>query len=204
MSPPVFHASAYLATVRSVFFSPSPPIRIGSRAWTGGGSLRTSRRVIARASGRGRLAVEHRPHQLDRFVEPVEPLAEPGPEVDPVRLVLPLEPGPADPEDRASGAHVVERRDHLGGQGGVAERVRPDHQADRRSRGHARPAGQDQVALEDRAAPIALDGIEVVPGPQRVIAQLVGSLPDTLERGPIGLLAPGQHADLDLRHLKLS
>ena len=32
-----FHMSAYLATVRSVFFSPLPPIMIGIRRCTGSG-----------------------------------------------------------------------------------------------------------------------------------------------------------------------
>ena len=32
-----FHMSAYLATVRRVFFSPLPPIMIGRWAWTGTG-----------------------------------------------------------------------------------------------------------------------------------------------------------------------
>src|SRR4029078_13330411 len=64
--------------------------------------------------------------------------------------------------------------------------------------------GEDEVALEDRTAPVALDGIEVVPGPERVVAELVGALPDALERGPVDALTPGQRPDLDFtRHLDL-
>ena len=55
-------------------------------------------RRVDRAAGGGRPAGQHRPHQLDRLVEPVEALAEPRAEVDPERGVLGLEPGAADPE----------------------------------------------------------------------------------------------------------
>ena len=37
VEPIAFHWSAYFATVRSVFFSPEPPTRIGRRAWRGRG-----------------------------------------------------------------------------------------------------------------------------------------------------------------------
>ena len=36
--PIAFHISAYIATVRRVFFSPEPPIMIGRCGWTGRGS----------------------------------------------------------------------------------------------------------------------------------------------------------------------
>ena len=39
---------------------------------------------------------------IDRLVEPVEPLAEAAAEVDPEGVVLALEPGAADAEDRAA------------------------------------------------------------------------------------------------------
>ena len=38
--PNAFHMSACRATIRSVFFSPAPPIMIGRCAWTGGGWIR--------------------------------------------------------------------------------------------------------------------------------------------------------------------
>ena len=65
---------------------------------------------------------------IDRLVEPVEPLAEAGPEVDPERLVLALEPGAADAEDGPAARDVVEGRRELGRQPRVAERVGADHQ----------------------------------------------------------------------------
>ncbi len=42
MVPIAFHMSAYFAMVRSVFFSPEPPIMMGMCAWTGIGSWRSS------------------------------------------------------------------------------------------------------------------------------------------------------------------
>ena len=170
------------------------------------------RRVVADApprdsAGRAPSPVpsrQHVAHELGRLVEPVEPLAEARPELDPEGLVLALEPGAADAEDRPPVAHVVERRRQLHRQRRVPEGVGADHQPERRARRHGGPAGEDQVALEDRAAPVALDRIQVIPRPERVVAELVGALADALERGPVDPLTPGQHADLDLtRHLDL-
>ena len=47
---------------------------------------------------------------LDGLVEPVQPLADAGPEVDPEGVVLALEPGAADAEDRPAARDVVQRR----------------------------------------------------------------------------------------------
>ena len=43
--PDVFQASARSATVRSVFFGPDPPTRMGKRSWIGRGSHRASWKV---------------------------------------------------------------------------------------------------------------------------------------------------------------
>ena len=40
--PIAFHMSAYIATVRRVFFSPEPPIMIGMRGCSGRGNCRSS------------------------------------------------------------------------------------------------------------------------------------------------------------------
>src|SRR2546427_420488 len=50
-------------------------------------------RIVATRLGRHRPAIEDRPHRADRFIEPGETLAGAGPELDPVCLVLELEPG---------------------------------------------------------------------------------------------------------------
>ena len=152
---------------RSVFFSPSPPIRIGEPcSGPGGGSLRTSQRVIdagrARVAG---LAVEHR-RASARPPRPASRAARrsPSPELDPERLVLALEPGAADAEDRPSAAHVVERGDHLApSRAGLRKRVRADHQAEpsrarsrrpsRRGSGSPRRSGRASRPGSDRGGP---------------------------------------------------
>ena len=75
------------------------------------------------------LAVEQAPDQRHGLAEPVEPLAEPAPELEAERVVLPFEPAAADAEDRPPAADVVERRGQLGREPGVAERVGGDEQA---------------------------------------------------------------------------
>ena len=65
------------------------------------------------SSPRRRPTVEDAAHRSDRFVEPVEALAKPAPELDAVGLVLELHPRPADPEDGAAAADVIEGRRRL-------------------------------------------------------------------------------------------
>ena len=91
--PDVFQASPERATVRSVFFGPEPPMRIGRWAWIGRGQEHRVVKVVeAGPSWSTRLAVEQPSDDPDRLVEPVEALAEARPEVDPEGLVLALEP----------------------------------------------------------------------------------------------------------------
>ena len=131
-------------------------------------------RLVSRTACGRVHPVQHLAHEIDGLVEPVEPLAETRAEINPVGLVLPPEPGAPDAKDGAAPADVIKRRDHLRGECRVAEGVGADHQPKRHPAGHRRPARQRQVALEDGAAPVALDGVEVVPRPERVIPQLVG------------------------------
>ena len=131
---------------------------------------RRHQRVVHRVDRpvvRDQLAVEQPAHQHHGLVEPVEPLAEAAAEVDPVGVVLALEPGAAEPEDRAAARQVVERRRELRRQARVAERVGGDHQPERRPLGDLRPAREDRPALEDRALPRADDRVQVVPRPER-------------------------------------
>ena len=74
------------------------------------------------------LAVEQAPDEHDRLVQPVEPLADAGGEVDAVGVVLALEPGAADPEHCAPARDVIERDRELRGQTRVAHGVGADHQ----------------------------------------------------------------------------
>ena len=79
----------------------------------------------------------------------------------------------------------------------VAERVGTHQQAEGRLVGHLAPAREHHVALEDRPVGRADDGIEVIPRPQRVVAQAVGRDGRATHRGPVGVLVPDQHTGPD-------
>ena len=155
--------------------------------------------VAARLGGDG-LTIEHAPHRADRFIEPVEPLAEPRPELDAVGVVLGLHPCPADTEDRPAVADVVERRGGLGDETWVPERVGADEQAEA---GRLRLAGlgvEQRPALEDRLIWVAEDRIQVIPGPQVRIAQAIDPLRGIKElrpgRGRCQSTIPASHRTL--------
>jgi hypothetical protein len=158
-------------------------------------------RVVLAARG-GRTPVEHGADDLDRLVEPVEPLPEPRPEVDPVRGVLGLEPGATDAEDRPAAAQVVEGGGELGRERRVAERVGADHQPELRAGRRGGEPGEGQVALEDRPVGRADDRVEVVPREDRVVAEPVRGGRGVDHRLPRGVLRPDQRADPDrvVRH----
>ena len=115
-------------------------MRIGRRAWTGRGAQ--TRRASCRSgpSWVTRSPSSSRRMSADRLVEPVEPLAEAGPEVEPERVVLALEPAAAEAEDEPAAGQVVDRRGELGGQARVAERVGADEQAEPDALGDGRRA----------------------------------------------------------------
>ena len=186
---------------RSVFFSPDPPIMIGRCSWSGARQEDEILEPIPASGRRGhRLAVEQRAHGGDRLVHPGQPLAEARAEVDAVGGVLRLHPRAADAEDRPPAAEVVDRRDRLRHQPGVAERVRADQQAEAGVRRDLRPRRQRRVALEDRLQRVAEDRVQVVPGPQRFVAELVDADGRALEGWPVGRLAPEQDAETDVAH----
>src|SRR5262249_27220238 len=130
-----------------------------------------------------------------------QPLAEPGPEVDPVPLVLALEPGTTDAEDRPPAGEVVERRRELRGEPRVTEGVGADHEPEGRPLRHLRPPGEDRPALEDRALPRPTDAHQVVPGPQVRGAATLGAYGGIAEGRPAGRLGPQQEPDLDVAHV---
>ena len=157
-------------------------------------------RVVGAGLGRDGAAVEQHPTGGDRLVEPVEPLAEAGPEVDAVRRVLELEPGATDAQDGPAIADVVERGRELGGQARVPERVGADQQPELHPLGGHRPCRQQRPALEDGLVRVTEDGVEVVPGPEAVVAQaldLTGAGELLLHRRA---LRPEQGAQLQVRH----
>ena len=117
-------------------------------------------------------------------------------ELDSQPLVLGLEPGAADPEDRAPVADVIEGGDHLRHRRRVAERVRTDHQPDRGALGGLGPGCQGHVGLEDRSVVVADDRVEVIPGPQGVEAEAVGPDARLAQVGPGRVLVPAVRAEL--------
>ena len=129
------------------------------------------------ATGRARhlVAVEQDPRVGRGLGQPVEPLPEAGPEVDAERPVLVLEPRPADAHDRPAAADVVDRRHALDREPRVAERVRPDEQPEADPLGRLGDGGERRVALEDRLVGVAEDRLEVVPGPDVVVAETLGA-----------------------------
>ena len=155
--------------------------------------------MAARLGGDG-LTVEQAPHRADRFVEPVEPLAEPRPEVDAVGRGLGLHPCPADTEDRPAVADVVERRGGLRDEPRVPERVGADEQAEAGLLGLAGIGVEQRPTLEDRLVRVAEDRIQVIPGPQVRVAQAIDPLRGIEELGPGRRLLPEQDPELHIGH----
>src|SRR5439155_4350267 len=115
-------------------------------------------------------------------------------ELEPVRLVLELEPRSAEAQDGAPIAHPVQVRGHLCHEARVAEGVRADHQSQTNLAGHHRPCREGGVPFPDRRVRVAEDGVQVIPGPEVLVAELVDSSRGGLERPPIGGLAPQEDA----------
>ena len=114
--------------------------------------------------------------------------------------VLQLHPGAAEAGDRAAVADVVDRRDRLGDDPRVAERVRADEQSEADPLGLARPRGQQRVALEEVLVGIAEDRVQVVPRPEMVVPELVDPLRHVEQLGPRGGLAERQDSVARVGH----
>ena len=168
------------------------------RPW---GAHRVAHRVEATRVGDG-LAVEQPADEPDGLVEAIDPLAEARPELEPEGVMLTLEPGRTDPQDRPAIAQVVERRRKFGGHPGVAKRVRTDHEAKAcvlRERGQG---GQDGPALEHRLLPRTEDRVQMIPGPNRVPARSIGEDRRVSERWPVRGLGPELGAEADRGHAR--
>ncbi len=164
---------------------------------------RGHQRILHRVHGavvRDELPVQQPAQEHRGLVEAVQPLAEPGPEVDAERLVLALEPGAAEAEDGAPAGEMVERRGELRREARVAERVGRDHQAQRGPARDLRPAREDGPALEDRPLPRPDDRVEVVPGPEARGARSLGAHGRVADGRPGVGLGPEQEPDLDVGH----
>jgi len=101
------------------------------------------------------VAVEQPPDDPDGLVEPLEPLAGAGLELDPVGLVLQAEPGAAKAEDRAAAADVVEGDRLLGDQGRVAEGVGGAERAEAHPARCTWPTPPASPPVEDRLVGVA-------------------------------------------------
>ena len=100
-----------------------------------------------------------------------------GAELVAVLVVVALEPAGADAEDRAAAGDVVDRAVRVGQQLGVAVRVADHQRADLRALGDLGQRGQRRDALEVLAVGVAAQREEVVPGEDRVDAELLGLAP---------------------------
>ena len=122
---------------------------------------------------------EHRPADLQCVLQPVEALGRAW-EVVAVRARLGLVPGGADPQDRPSRRHDVERGDDLRQERRVAIDHARHHRAKRdarRARGHTR---EHRVGLEHRVArrPDVRDLVVLVHHPERIEARLLRNARD--------------------------
>ena len=117
------------------------------------------------------LAVEQAAHEPDRLVEPVEPLAEAGPEVDPEgrrarartrRRRCRGPPGRPQMWSRVVASFAVSP--------GLRNVLAPTINPSRTARGDAAERRQGRPALEDRLLPRPEDREEVIPRPDRVPA----------------------------------
>src|SRR3970282_1372248 len=99
---------------------------------------------------RDALTVEQATDEANRLVEPVQSLAEARAEVEPKGVVLPLDPAPAEAEDRPSVAHVVQGGGQLRRQAGVAEGVGTDQQAEAHVARQRRPRRPRHAGRESR------------------------------------------------------
>ena len=83
---------------------------------------------------------------------------------------------------------------------GLPERVGADHQADPDLGRRLRPGRDRQPALVVRAVRVADDRIQVIPRPERVVAEVVGPDARREQARPFRVLVPAERADLDLAH----
>ena len=122
---------------------------------------------------------EHRPADLQRVLQPLEPLGRRRPVVA-VREGLLLVPRRADAEDRATRRDHVERRDHLGQERRVPVRHARHHRAELDPRRACRDGAEDRVRLEHRIRCRAdvPDLVVVVHHPERIEPRTLGRLRD--------------------------
>ena len=162
--------------------------------------LEVLERVVTAGLRSDDLAIQESADRPGGLVEPGEALADRRSEVDAVGEVLVPEPGRAKPGDRPAVADVVECRHGLGDEPGIAERVRPDEEAEVDLLRCGGPRSEHRVALEDRLEPLADDGVKVIPGPEMVVAESVHSLRGVEHLRPGGGLTGEHGAEAEVGH----
>ena len=155
------------------------------------------RHLLAPAADHDRDAADRRRHQLrEPRLDPRQRRAEiaqagrRGSELEPVLLVVALEPAGADAEDGAAAAHVVHGGDVAGQELGIPVAVRVHERAEPGVPRLGRDPRQERHAGEVVAVGRPVEGEHVVPHPERVDAERVRrpvGLANLLDRAVLGM-----------------
>ena len=155
------------------------------------------RHLLAPAPDHDGHAADRRRHQLrEPRLDPRQRRAEiaqagrRGSELEPVLLVVALEPAGADAEDGAAAAHVVHGGDVAGQQLGIPVAVRVHERAEPGVPRLGRDRRQERHAGEVVAVRRPVEGEHVVPDPERVDAERVRrpvGLANLLDRAVLGM-----------------
>ena len=157
--------------------------------------------VVAARRGGDRLAVEDAAHRADRFVEPVEPLAEAAcrtrcrGRVCSGSIHAPPMPRMARPPLMWSSVAAV-----LATSPGLRNVLAPTSRPTRVRSVAIANAASERPALEDGLVRVAEDRVEVVPCPEVVVAEPVDEAGCLEQVGPGGGLVPEQDAGLEVGH----
>src|SRR5262249_55483088 len=152
-------------------------------------------RVVPTAEGR-LLLREQALQDLQRLLERLETPRD-GHEVEAEGLVLELEPARPDAEVQAAAAHLVDGRRHLSEDARVPVGVARDEVTDARSHRRLRERREERPPFQTGALRIDEDREEVVERPERVVAPVVGALPEVEEGGPFDELLPRLETEAD-------
>src|SRR3954470_9812482 len=158
--------------------------------------------LVPAVGGRRRgTAVENGADRGHCLVHPVKPLTGTPAEVDPVALMLVVEPRAAQSKDCATIRDVVQRRRELGDEARIAKRIGTDEEPEPDPCRRLRPRSERHPAFEDVLLGLAEDRVQVVPRPQVLVAELVNATGRALEAWPISALAPQKDANFEVAHL---
>src|ERR1700722_1680449 len=137
---------------------------------------------------RGLLLGEHPLDNLARLVERAQPPAQ-GFEIDAETSMLQLVPSGAEAKVETSAAYVIERRGHLRGQAWIAIGVAVDHRAQPRAFSVLAERAEQRPVFHARTGGIGRENrIEVIEGPDRVVAPSVGVAPEIAHPLPSDIL----------------